>query len=60
MSVVPQISPISPLWFSFFIDEMTDVLEFSKFHMHAECPEYTLRANPSAGYGKFADHQHAW
>jgi hypothetical protein len=33
---VPQGSPISSLCFSLFIDDMTDVLEFSKFHMYAD------------------------
>jgi hypothetical protein len=27
---------ISPLWFSLFFDNMTVVLEFSKFHMYAD------------------------
>jgi hypothetical protein len=30
---VPQGFTNSPLYFSFFIDDMIDVLEFSKFHM---------------------------
>jgi hypothetical protein len=33
---VPQRSPISPLCFSLYIDDMTEVLEFSKYHMHAD------------------------
>jgi hypothetical protein len=33
---VPQGFPISPLCFSLFIDDMTDVLELSKFHMYAD------------------------
>jgi hypothetical protein len=33
---VPQGSPISPLCFSLFIDDMTEVLEFSKYHMYAD------------------------
>jgi retron-type reverse transcriptase len=33
---VPQESPISPLCFSLFIDDMTEVLEFSKYHMYAD------------------------
>jgi hypothetical protein len=32
---VPQGSPFSPLSFSLFIDDMADVLEFSKLHMYA-------------------------
>jgi hypothetical protein len=32
---VPQGSSISPLYFSLFIDDMTEVLEFSKYHMYA-------------------------
>jgi hypothetical protein len=33
---VPQESPMSPLCFSPFIDDMTEVLEFSKYHMYAD------------------------
>jgi retron-type reverse transcriptase len=33
---VPQGSPISPLCFSLFIDDMTEVLELSKYHMYAD------------------------
>jgi Reverse transcriptase (RNA-dependent DNA polymerase) len=33
---VPQGSPIPPLRFSLFIDDMTEVLEFSKYHMFAD------------------------
>jgi hypothetical protein len=33
---VPQGSPISLLCFSLFIDDMTEVLEFSKYHMYAD------------------------
>jgi hypothetical protein len=33
---VPQRSPISPLCFSLFIDDMTEVLEFSIYHMYAD------------------------
>jgi hypothetical protein len=33
---VAQGSPISPLCFSLFIDDMTEVLEFSKYHMYAD------------------------
>jgi hypothetical protein len=33
---VPQGSLISPLYFSLFIDDMTEVLEFSKCHMYAD------------------------
>jgi hypothetical protein len=33
---VPQGSPISPLCFSLFIDDMTEVLEFSKYHKYAD------------------------
>jgi hypothetical protein len=33
---VPQGSLYSPLCFSLFIDDMRDVLEFSKFHMYAD------------------------
>jgi hypothetical protein len=33
---VPQGSPIPPLCFSLFIDDMTEVLEFSKYHMYAD------------------------
>jgi hypothetical protein len=33
---VPQGSPISPLCFSLFIDDMTEVLEFTKYHMYAD------------------------
>jgi hypothetical protein len=33
---VPQQSPISPLCFSLFFDAMTEVLEFSKYHMYAK------------------------
>jgi hypothetical protein len=33
---VPQGSPISPLCFSMFIDDMTEILEFSKYHMYAD------------------------
>jgi hypothetical protein len=33
---VPQGFPISPLCFSLFIDDITEVLEFSKYHMHAD------------------------
>jgi hypothetical protein len=32
---VPQESPISPLCFSLFIDDMTEVLEFLKYRMYA-------------------------
>jgi hypothetical protein len=32
---VHQGSPISPLSFSLFIDDMTEDLEFSKYHMYA-------------------------
>jgi hypothetical protein len=33
---VAQGSPISPLCFSLFIDDMTEVLEFPKYHMYAD------------------------
>jgi hypothetical protein len=33
---VSQGSPISPLCFFLFIDDMTEVLEFSKYHMYAD------------------------
>jgi hypothetical protein len=33
---VPQGSFISPLCFFLFIDDMTEVLEFSKYHMYAD------------------------
>jgi hypothetical protein len=33
---VSQGSPISPLCFSLFIDDMTEVLEFLKYHMYAD------------------------
>jgi hypothetical protein len=33
---VPQGSPISLLCFSLFIDDMTEVLGFSKYHMNAD------------------------
>jgi hypothetical protein len=33
---VPQRYPKSPLCFSLFIDDMTEVLEFSIYHMYAD------------------------
>jgi hypothetical protein len=33
---VRQGSPISPLYFSLFIDDMTEFLEISKYHMCAD------------------------
>jgi hypothetical protein len=33
---VPQGSPIPPLCFSLFIDDRTEVLDFSKYHMYAD------------------------
>jgi retron-type reverse transcriptase len=33
---VPQGSPKSPLCFSLFIDDMTEVLEFLKYHRYAD------------------------
>jgi hypothetical protein len=33
---VSQGFPISPLCFSLFIDDITEVLEFSKYHMYAD------------------------
>jgi hypothetical protein len=33
---VPQGFPISPLCFSLFIDDMTEVLELSKYHIYAD------------------------
>jgi hypothetical protein len=33
---VPQGSPISTLCFSLFIDDLTEVLEFSKYHMYTD------------------------
>jgi hypothetical protein len=33
---VPQGSPLSPLCFSLFIDDITEILEFSKYQMYAD------------------------
>jgi hypothetical protein len=33
---VPQGSPVSPLCFSLFIDDMTEVLEFSRYHRNVD------------------------
>jgi hypothetical protein len=33
---IPQGSPISTLCFSLFIDDMTEILEFSKYHKYAD------------------------
>jgi hypothetical protein len=33
---VSQGSPILPLYISLFIDDMTEVLEFLKYHMYAD------------------------
>jgi hypothetical protein len=40
---VPQGSPISPLCFSLFTDDMTEVLEFSKYQMYADLQIYHSR-----------------
>jgi hypothetical protein len=40
-----SMTPISPLCFSLFIDDMTEVLEFSKYHMYAD----NLQINHIAG-----------
>jgi hypothetical protein len=40
-------SPISPLCFSLFIDDMTEVLEFSKYHI---CRRSADLSKPAEGY----------
>jgi hypothetical protein len=42
VTIYSQGCPISPLCFSLYIDDMTDVLEFSKFHMYADADDLQI------------------